>query len=161
MRFLSQTAAIALLACRVLGHPAPSSSSTHGIQKRTVDLSAYKLGIGAQYTNNVVITEQEPAFRPFAGPSYINTATSVVRSTFAGAEFRLISDYVSGNGVAHVVFKQTVHGIDIDTADFNVNVRSCFDAGVFLTDKTRLRKMASFCPTEIPFTMDLFLTQIR
>ncbi len=121
MRLVSQTAVTALLAAHVLGHPASSQSSPKSIQKRTVDLNAYKLGVGASYTNNVVITEQ-PAFRAFTKPTYVDTATTLVRSKFPDAEFRLVSNYVSGNGVGHVVFKQTVHGIDIDTADLNVNV---------------------------------------
>lgn len=119
MRFLTQGAATALLVTQVLGHPAPAAQ---GIQRRTVDLSAYKLGVGSTYTNNVVITEK-PEFRAFTAPSYTDTAAALVRSTVPGAEFRLASSYVSGNGVGHAVFKQTVHGIDIDTADFNVNVR--------------------------------------
>jgi len=121
MRVISQSAVAALLAAHVLGHPASTAQSARSIQKRTVDLSAYKLGVGSTYTNNVVITEQ-PSFRSFTAPTYTDTAAALVRSTVPGAEFRLASSYVSGNGVGHAVFKQTLHGIDIDTADFNVNV---------------------------------------
>lgn len=124
MRFVSQAAATGLLAAHVLGHPTTSHSSSNNLQKRTVDLNAFKLGVGASYTNNVVITEQAPAFRSFAAPTYVSTATNLVRSKYPTAEFRVLSNYVSGNGVGHVVFKQTLHGIDIDTADLNVNVSS-------------------------------------
>jgi extracellular elastinolytic metalloproteinase len=123
MRCVFRTAAVALFATKVFGHPAASPSSARDIQKRIVDLSAYKIGVGAKYTSNVVITEQGPGLRSITASDYTTTATSLVKSTFPEAEFRLVSNYVSGNGIGHVVFKQTVHGIDIDTADFNVNVR--------------------------------------
>lgn len=122
MHLLSHTAIVALLAVRTLGHPAPPSSSVQSIQKRTVNLLAYKLGVGSEYVNNVVITEQGPVFKGFVAPSYTDTATYLVKSVFPEAEFRLLSSYRSSNGMGHVVFKQILHGIDIDTADFNVNV---------------------------------------
>ncbi|CZT10739.1 related to Extracellular metalloproteinase MEP [Rhynchosporium agropyri] len=128
MRFVSQTAVAALLTANVLGHPHASTSSG-SIQKRTVDLAAYKLGVGASYTTNVVIEEKQPEFRAFSKPTYVDTATTLVRSKFPNAEFRLVTSYQSGNGIGHVAFKQTVHGIDIDTADVNVNVGK--DGSVF------------------------------
>lgn len=55
--------------------------------------------------------------------SYVDSATAVVQSTVPGVEFRVVDDhYVGTNGVAHVNFKQTVHGLDVDNSDFNVNV---------------------------------------
>ncbi|KAK0130026.1 Fungalysin/Thermolysin Extracellular metalloproteinase 5 [Cadophora gregata f. sp. sojae] len=127
MRLISQTAIATLLAANVLGHS--HISSPRSLQKRTVDLTSYKLGVGASYINNVVIEEQQPAFRAFTKPTYVDTATTLVKSKFPNAEFRVVSNYVSGNGVGHVTFKQTVHGIDIDTADANVNVAK--DGSVF------------------------------
>ena len=54
----------------------------------------------------------------------MDAATAVVKKVLPNAEFRLVDDhYVGSNGIAHVNFKQTVHGLDIDNADFNVNVR--------------------------------------
>ncbi|KAH7305639.1 putative extracellular metallo proteinase MEP [Rhexocercosporidium sp. MPI-PUGE-AT-0058] len=129
MRLVSQTAIAALLTANVLGHPHASSSSPRSLQKRTVDLTAYRLGVGASYTTNVVIEEQVSTFRAFTKPTYVDTATTLVKSKFPNAEFRLVTNYVSGNGVGHVTFKQTVHGIDIDTADVNVNVGK--DGSVF------------------------------
>lgn len=129
MRFVSQSAVAALLAARVLGHPAPlASSSSQGIQRRAVvDLTAYRLAVGANYTNNVVVSDQSPSFRTFSAPTYTDVARSFVATIFPDAEYRLVSNYKSSNGLGHVVFKQTVHGIDIDTADFNVNVSSLRD----------------------------------
>ncbi|KAF4510970.1 hypothetical protein G6O67_002813 [Ophiocordyceps sinensis] len=57
------------------------------------------------------------------GRDYVETATELVKTVASGAQFRLVEDhYVGSDGIAHVYFKQTVHGIDIDNADFNVNV---------------------------------------
>lgn len=52
-----------------------------------------------------------------------DVATDLVKATIPDATFRLVKDsYVGDNGVAHFYFKQTANGLDIDTADFNVNV---------------------------------------
>lgn len=157
MRLVSQTAIAALLAANVLGHPHASSSSPRSLQKRTVDLTAYKLGVGASYTSNVVIEEQVSAFRAFTKPTYVDTATTLVRSKFPNAEFRLVTNYVSGNGVGHVAFKQTVYGIDIDTADVNVNVGFEWPESVSkVSDITRLRKTAQYSHMEAPSSQELF-----
>ncbi|OOO05019.1 peptidase M36 fungalysin [Aspergillus oryzae] len=64
-------------------------------------------------TTNVGLIEQ----------SYVETAIKLVRETFPNATFRLREDhYVGDNGVAHVHFRQTVHDLDVDNGDFNVNV---------------------------------------
>jgi extracellular elastinolytic metalloproteinase len=50
-------------------------------------------------------------------------ATDLVKVTIPGATFRLVDDhYVGSNGVAHYYFKQTANDLDIDNADFNVNI---------------------------------------
>jgi extracellular elastinolytic metalloproteinase len=52
-----------------------------------------------------------------------NTATELVKATVPGAQFRLVNDhYVGENGIAHFYFKQTIDNLDIDNADFNVNI---------------------------------------
>ncbi|KAF2656310.1 extracellular metallo proteinase MEP, partial [Lophiostoma macrostomum CBS 122681] len=51
-----------------------------------------------------------------------DTATELVKSTVPGATFRLVETRVGDNGVSHIYFKQTANGMDIDNADFNVNV---------------------------------------
>lgn len=123
MHLLSaQTAAVALLTARVFGHPAPASNSAHSVQKRTVDFKSFKLAVGSSYSNSLVTTDETPQFRSFSAATYTETATSLVQKVAPDAEFRLLSNYVSGNGIGHVVFKQTLHGLDIDNADFNVNV---------------------------------------
>ncbi|CAG8954703.1 hypothetical protein HYFRA_00004626 [Hymenoscyphus fraxineus] len=125
MRFTSaQTAAVALLSTPVLGHPHPATSnkSPKEVQRRDVDLTAFRLGVGSQYATSLNLTESTPELS-IVEPTYTETATALVKKVAPNAEFRLASNYESGNGIGHVVFKQTLHGIDIDTADFNVNVK--------------------------------------
>ena len=122
MHFATSGAVVALLTSRVLGHPAPSTSSRSVHRRAVVDLSAYRLAVGANYTSNVIVAEQPSSFRTFSAPTYTDVASAFVRSVRPDAEFRLASSYKSKNGFGHVVFKQTVHGIDVDTGDFNVNV---------------------------------------
>lgn len=53
----------------------------------------------------------------------VSIATDLVKKTIPGAQFRLVNDhYVGSNGIAHFYFKQTANGLDIDNADFNVNI---------------------------------------
>lgn len=94
---------------------------------RGVDISKYGImsqhGVGAYSTSDQV---QEDGVIASLGKrsTYVETATELVKTTVPGIEFRLAGDhYVDVNGIAHVNFKQTTHGIDIDNADFNVNVR--------------------------------------
>ena len=122
MRLLSQTGLAALLASRVLGHPHASPAAS--IRGRSVDFTAFKLKTGSVYSD-VATTSEAGIELPvgFDTPTYTQTATWLVQEIFPEADFRLVNDhYVSGNGVGHVTFKQTVHGLDIDNADFNVNV---------------------------------------
>jgi extracellular elastinolytic metalloproteinase len=54
---------------------------------------------------------------------YIETATSLVEKIAPNTTFRLVDDhYVGTNGISHANFRQTVHGYDIDNANFNVHV---------------------------------------
>lgn len=60
---------------------------------------------------------------------YLSAATHFVSKLVPNASFRVADDhYIGDNGVAHVRFRQTIHGVDIRNADFNVNVK--FEAPV-------------------------------
>lgn len=111
----------------VLAHP---THQTNALTRRTVDLSAFRLVSQAKYINSTEAVADAPSsFDGFQEQSYIETATQLVKTTAPDAEFRVVNDhYVGDNGVAHVNFRQTVHGIDIDNADFNVNVSSIISA---------------------------------
>lgn len=129
MRFSSlQTAVVAQLATTVIAHPhaAPQPAAGSALHKRALDIGAFKYKFpagAAKYVTNEVIAEKGPLPRALASAD--DVATALVKSAHPKAEFRKVTSYQSKNGVAHVTFKQTVHGIDIDTADFNVNVSTC------------------------------------
>ncbi|EKD16128.1 uncharacterized protein L3040_007782 [Drepanopeziza brunnea f. sp. 'multigermtubi'] len=123
MHFLFRTGAVALLAINAIGHPTSSHQSRGNIQARKIDLEAFRLTTASTYTNASTAADIEPSAGLVRPAGYVNTATALVRSVAPSAEFRLVEDhYVGSNGIAHVHFKQTVHGLDIDNADFNVNV---------------------------------------
>jgi len=106
----------------VTGHPAHSPGST--LQRRTVDLNAFRLTALTSYINST-ITATEPAAASIAKRvDYVDAATELLKTKLPAATFRVVKDhYVGANGIAHVNFKQTANGLDIDNADFNVNVR--------------------------------------
>ncbi|KAE8374395.1 extracellular metallo proteinase NpIII [Aspergillus bertholletiae] len=109
MQVLSFIPALALATC-ALAHPAESAFAYP--RRPRIDLERFRLSPHAEYIGSTLIEQ-----------SYVETATELVRETFPNATFRLQEDhYIGNNGVAHVHFRQTVHGIDIDNVDFNVNV---------------------------------------
>jgi extracellular elastinolytic metalloproteinase len=118
----------ALMASQILAHPHPrpeSSQSSTGLQKRIVNLEAFRLSTVAEYSNSANTTSSDLAVSIVKRDTYVDTATALVKATFPDAEFRLVDDhYVGTNGIGHANFRQTVHGLDIDNADFNVNVRN-------------------------------------
>ncbi|KAM0704098.1 hypothetical protein Q7P35_008330 [Cladosporium inversicolor] len=115
-------------AAYVRAHPAPEARA--GVQRRTIDISAFRLPALSEYINATVV-ESSPETASFAKRAdYVDTATELVKTKIPGATFRLVQDhYVGDNGIAHVHFKQTANGLDIDNADFNVNIDK--DGSVF------------------------------
>lgn len=145
MRFLPRTGVMALLASNILGHPLDPSSSPRGVQRRAIDFSAYTFDVGAEYTNNAESSELSLG-GSFDGPNYVDTATALVREMYPDADFRVLSNYQSGNGIGHVVFKQTVHGFDVETGDLNVNVRTLsLRSWCNVADRSRFEKMVLYC----------------
>lgn len=121
MRLISQAGVVALLATQVFGHPSPSASQGN-IRRRAVDLSAFRLKTEAEYSD-AAKTLKSSILSDLDNLSYTQIATLFVQKSFPEAEFRLVPDYYIGkDGIGHVIFKQTVRGLDIDNADFNVNV---------------------------------------
>ncbi|RYP55110.1 hypothetical protein DL768_000229 [Monosporascus sp. mg162] len=112
----------------VNAHP-PHRQGKPGVQRRAVDLDKYRLKTVSHYSNTES-TSTNPGLRLLKRATYIETAAELAKSVAPDAEFRLVDDhYVGNNGVAHVNFKQTAHGLDIDNADFNVNIAA--DGSVF------------------------------
>ena len=114
---------LAGLAANVQAHPHGSNPNEAHVVKRGVDITKFRLPELSDYTPAEVAQESESVKMMVKRETYVETATDLVKSIAPGTEFRVVNDhYVGKNGVAHVNFKQTVHGIDIDNADFNVNV---------------------------------------
>ena len=122
MRFITAAASAGFLASQVLGHP-HASVVRKDLKGRSVDLNAFRLTTITEYSNVDQTKKADLSRMLLKRDSYVDSATAVVQSTVPGAEFRVVDDhYVGTNGVAHINFKQTLHGLDIDNADFNVNV---------------------------------------
>jgi extracellular elastinolytic metalloproteinase len=123
MRVIITAYAATFLAGQVFGHPT-SVPSRRALQQRVVDFNSFRLSTTTEYSNvtdttkiglsNVLVRRQD---------SYLDTAIALLKQVALDAKFRLVDDhYIGTNGISHVNFKQTVHGLDIDNADFNVNV---------------------------------------
>lgn len=103
-------------------HPALAPRSRSDVRPRVVDLNNFRLKATAKYVNTTEVSTNPPVTSLFSS-SYVDIATALVKQIAPGTTFRLVDDhYVGTNGIAHVNFKQTAHGLDIDNADFNVNV---------------------------------------
>lgn len=111
-----------LLSFALVGaHPTADNS----LVARGIDLNAFRLKGTSEYVNASVA--DSPSVRLRRREDYLETATELVKSIVNGATFRVVGDhYVGSNGIAHVNFKQTAHDLDIDNADFNVNVSEGF-----------------------------------
>ncbi|EAT82089.2 hypothetical protein SNOG_10695 [Parastagonospora nodorum SN15] len=110
---------------------AASHPTSHGnaLTRRAVDINAFRLTATSEYVNATVAVS-EPSLRFLKRADYLETATELVKSVAKDATFRVVEDhYVGSNGIAHVNFKQTANGLDIDNADFNINVAK--DGSIF------------------------------
>nr|AJD23139.1 extracellular elastinolytic metalloproteinase [Onygena corvina] len=111
---------VAALPLGVVAHPARQQS---GLTPRGIDVNAYRFASMARYTEHKAASQMVHSFSQSKDDDYVSTATKLVKSTFPDKTFRVVDDhYVGTNGVGHVYFKQTAHGLDIDNADFNVNI---------------------------------------
>ncbi|KAK0609697.1 extracellular metallo proteinase MEP [Bombardia bombarda] len=114
---------VAGLAARGNAHPSHPKPNEAHVSKRGVDVDAFRLPDISAYVPNEEVVSDPVASNLVRRDDYVSTATDLVKSTFPDATFRLATDhYVGTNGVAHVRFKQTINGLDVDNADFNVNV---------------------------------------
>ncbi|KAM3421665.1 Extracellular metalloproteinase [Cercospora zeina] len=127
MRTSHLTALSGLLILNAIAHPvndlaAAESGHSHHLSKRqSADaLERFRPRQRATY----VAEDGEPAASIASVGSPDEAAEALVRSTFPDAEFRRVGDsWTSSSGITHFYFKQTLNGLDIDDADFNVNVR--------------------------------------
>lgn len=111
------------LAANVHAHPAPKLETASGLAKRGIDISKYSLPSLSDYTPSTHVEEEASIQAEGFKRDYVATATRAVKRAAPNAEFRVVPDhYIDVDGIGHVHFKQTAHGIDIDNADFKVNV---------------------------------------
>lgn len=117
---MHSTLLASLLSIALVGaHPTGHEDS---LQARGVDLNAFRLKAASEYVNASTSDSLVKA-RGVKRGDYVTAATDLVKSVVSGATFRVVGDhYVGSSGIAHVNLKQTANGIDIDNADFNVNV---------------------------------------
>ncbi|EEY17878.1 extracellular elastinolytic metalloproteinase [Verticillium alfalfae VaMs.102] len=114
------------LAGLAAAHPARGPASSPQWKNRAAALSSYRFGAASTYTSFDVLPakDSQRIRRERDGAvDYVDIATRTLREAIPSAAFRLIDDaYVGTNGVAHVHFQQTVDGVDVDDASFNVNI---------------------------------------
>jgi extracellular elastinolytic metalloproteinase len=85
-----------------------------------INVERFRLKTVPEYVASEAVPS-EPSFAPKG--DYVTIATEFLKKTAPGATFRLVEDhYVGADGIGHVYFKQTANDLDIDNADFNVNV---------------------------------------
>ncbi|KAK2591755.1 hypothetical protein QQS21_010545 [Conoideocrella luteorostrata] len=111
------------LAANVLAHPERRHANDVSLNKRGVDVSKFRMPELAEYTAADQAKSHPAVSAINKRGDYVGAAQQLVKTVAPGAEFRVVDDhYVGADGLAHVNFKQTLHGIDIDNGDFNVNV---------------------------------------
>ncbi|KAI0141815.1 fungalysin metallopeptidase [Xylariaceae sp. FL1272] len=104
-------------------HPADKNAGK-AVHRRDMDITSYKMPTSSNYVNSQA-AKSDSSLSLLKRSTYVETATAVVNKIAPNAEFRVKSDhYVGKNGVAHVYFKQTMNGLDIGNADFNVNINA-------------------------------------
>ncbi|KAG7115848.1 extracellular metalloproteinase 3 like [Verticillium longisporum] len=114
------------LAGLAAAHPARGPASSPQWKNRAAALSNYRFGAASNYTSfDVSPAKGSQRIRRERDDAvdYVDIATRTLRDAVPGAAFRVIDDaYVGTNGVAHVHFQQTIGGVDVDDASFNVNI---------------------------------------
>ncbi|KAG8623001.1 hypothetical protein KVT40_007977 [Elsinoe batatas] len=107
-------------------HAHPHESVKGHLARRAVDVNAFRLPQKASYTDSKATPDDTAAAGVVRvqAADYVDIATRFLEKTVPGATFRVVGDHYTGdNQVSHVNFKQTANGLDIDNADFNVNVK--------------------------------------
>lgn len=100
-----------------------------------LDVRKYAMPNVANYAPNYSKDKTKRHTNLHRGASPVDIAQAFVKKSAPGASFRVSEDhYTSTSGIAHVNLKQTLHGLDIDNADFKVNVGD--DGDVFSFSNT-------------------------
>ncbi|KAI0203157.1 fungalysin metallopeptidase [Astrocystis sublimbata] len=111
-----------LLGASMLADAHPSAKPHNSVQRSTVDLNSFRMNTNSQYVNHKS-SKADKSLQLLKRSTYVETATELVKKVVPDADFRMVDDhYVGQNGVAHVYFRQTVNGLDVGNANFNVNI---------------------------------------
>ncbi|PYH44577.1 extracellular metalloproteinase [Aspergillus saccharolyticus JOP 1030-1] len=117
MRPFLYQGALGLLLFLCAGHPHQRPA------RNAVDLNSFRLSPRAEYVNYSIRGSLAPYHSSIVKEDYVQSATELVRVVAPETSFRLIDNhYIGDNGIGHVYYRQTLYGIDIENADFNVNV---------------------------------------
>lgn len=120
--YFTLAASISLFVLEAFPHPLATRSQHWNLHKRAVDVNRFRLQTETVYVNSSVADTGSSLDRR-QDADYVQVATDAVKKAVPKATFRLVDDhYVGKSGIAHVNFKQTANDLDIDNADFNVNV---------------------------------------
>ncbi|KAI1156552.1 fungalysin metallopeptidase [Nemania diffusa] len=119
---MRSTLLYSLLGASLLADAHPTARPGNSVQRRAVDLKSFRMNTNSQYINHKS-SKADQSLKLLKRGTYVETATELVKQVVPNAEFRLKNDhYVGTNGVAHVYFRQTVNGLDVGNANFNVNI---------------------------------------
>lgn len=128
MRY-SLLASLVIGATVVVAHPAVKENAwKKNLNKRSLSLDQFRTEPNSDYSTSQTTKVESAKLALLKRADFVETATELVKSVFPDAEFRVGNSYVGTNGIGHVYFKQTIHGLDIDNADFNVNVSGTTEA---------------------------------
>lgn len=134
MRSFLLTSLASLSAVAVYGHPTHNS---RGLSRRAVDLDLFRVKVATSYKNATAVIADPTIPTLERRATAEDVAFELVQKVAPDATFRLLDDhYVGSNGIAHFYYTQTVNGLDVDTANFNVNVRKSL---LKLDNATRFR----------------------
>ncbi|KAF5019948.1 hypothetical protein F66182_8045 [Fusarium sp. NRRL 66182] len=120
---VSFSALLICLAAVASAYP-PTLTST-SVAKRQALINSHKLETHSKYITYIEGQRVKSILKRAETPDidYVQIATLKLREMAPDATFRLIDDhYIGTNGVAHVNFQQVVDGIDVENANFNVNI---------------------------------------
>jgi extracellular elastinolytic metalloproteinase len=145
------------LAANVLAHPERRHANNAALEKRGVDLSKFRMPELSEYTVSTKAKSNPAVSSINKRGDYVSAAKQLVKTVYPGSKFRLVDDhYVGVDGLAHVNFKQTIHGIDVDNGDFNVNVSP--DGTIFSYGNSFFKGKA---PTDSPLDKRAFTDPVN
>ena len=113
---------LAVLGFTALGATHPTKQNKALFSRGIANLDAFRLPMLANYTSaERTVARRDSTLSSSSDP--VEVAKALIKDKSPDATFRLVDDHYKGsNGITHVRFKQTFHDIDVDNADYNVNV---------------------------------------